>query len=582
MATEMAESTGSAALAETLERAIETERERFGVPGCAVAVVRGDEVLVSRGFGHRDLAATLPVTAQTLFGIGSSSKAFTSSLCGALVDDGLLEWDRPVRRYLPELRLHDPVASELLTVRDMLSHRSGLPRHDLLWYGNEQLTRDDIIARLEHLQPNRSFRELWQYNNLMYITAGHLAGRLLGGSWEEAVRRRLLEPLGMRTTNFSARETLQAPDRSQPHAPTADGLVEVPHRGLDLAGPAGSINSCIADMTRWITCQVNGGVVDGTRVISPAALQQLHAPAMVLPAEATDVLWPEAVNIAYALAWFVQSYRGHRALHHGGDIDGFATMVSLLPDQRIGVVVLTNVDPTGLRDALPFVIYDILLGLDPLPWGERYRSLYDAALGGFRAAAAHKKASAQAAPPSHPLQAYAGRYLHPGYGAVVVTLSDGVLKPHYNDFDLSMEHIHFETWGMQLPLPDMPPLDMTFETGPDGRVSAVRIPMESAVDPIVFRRQADEHLADPAVLRRYTGSYLMDPLPLTVELDAQDRLVAEILGMGRAVLVPKAERIFTAPEHPGLTFEFTLDDGGAVTALVVDPVGIFQRQGGSA
>src|SRR5258708_14596618 len=242
MAIELADTPKTDDKAAELERLIEEERQRFDVPGVAVAVVHGGRVVLSRGFGQRDLAKGLPVTDQTLFAIGSSTKAFTASLCGALVDDGLLEWDRPVRHYLPRLRMHDPVATELLTVRDMLSHRSGLPRHDMLWYGNEKLRREELVERLPHLEPNKTFRELWQYNNLMYVTAGYLAGELMGCGWEEAVRRRLLQPSGIGGTNFSVLESQQAPDHALPHAPTAAGLVEVPFRGLDLAGPAGPLH----------------------------------------------------------------------------------------------------------------------------------------------------------------------------------------------------------------------------------------------------------------------------------------------------------------------------------------------------
>jgi len=574
MATEMVESVGT-----ELERAIERERERFGVPGCAVAVVRAGEVIVSRGFGLRDVEHELPVTDRTLFAIGSSTKAFTSSLLGALVDDGLVEWDRPVRHYLPGFRMHDPVAGELLTVRDMLSHRSGLPRHDMLWYGNRSLTREELVRRLEHLPSSRSFREAWQYNNLMYITAGYLAGTLMGCSWEEGVRRRLFEPLGMDNTNFSVDDVQASPDHSRPYGRDGGRLIEVPFLGVDFVGPAGTINSCIADMTRWVTAQVDGGAVAGRQVISPAALRQLHAPTMVLPDDASDVLWPEAANQAYALGWFVMNYRGHRVLHHGGNIDGFAAMVSLLPEQRAGVVVLTNLHPTGLRDVVPYLVFDQLLGLEPLPWGERYHELYESMLGGMKAAAAHKKASAVAAPPSHPLDAYAGRYHHPGYGDLLITLEDGRLVPRFGAMELSMEHLHYETWGLQLPIPDAPPFDMTFDLDASGAVSGLRVPFEMTLPPTVFERQPDERLSDPALLRAYTGSYVMGPLRMSVELETRGTLVADIVGQGRIRLQPKDDRVFSTPDAPGLSFEFVRDGAGAATSCVVDPAGIFTREG---
>src|SRR5438309_1618872 len=397
MATEVAEVKMTA-----LEELIEQERQRFRVPGVAVAVVKGDEVLVSRGFGKRDVAKDQPVTDQTLFAIGSSTKAFTASLVGALVDDGLIEWDKPVRNYLPHFRMYDPVATEHLTARDMLSHRSGLPRHDFLWYDNQTLKRAEIVERLQYLEPNKSFRELWQYNNLMFITAGYLAGELLGCTWEEAVKQRLLDPLGMTNTNFSVYESQKSADHSRPYGEKADEIIEVPFLGAELAGPAGSINSCIADMTRWAMVQVEGKV-EGRQVISPAALKELHAVTIVLAESALDDLWPDAKNNAYALGWFVMNYRGRTVVHHGGNVDGFSTMVSLLPDEKIGVWVLTNLHPSGLRDVVPYVVYDHLLGLEPLPWGERYDELYRSLLGGMKAAAAHKAEKAASAPPSHPL-----------------------------------------------------------------------------------------------------------------------------------------------------------------------------------
>ena len=576
MATEIAETTSA-----VLEQAIETERQRFGVPGVAVAVVRGDEVLVSRGFGHRDLAHDLAVTDRTLFAIGSSTKAFTAALCGALVDDGKLEWDRPVRQYLPRLRLYDKVAGELLTVRDMLSHRSGLPRHDILWYGNADLRREDMVERVGHLQPNKSFRELWQYNNIMYVIAGYLAGELMGCTWEEAVRRRLLEPLGMGDTNFGIEDSERSADHSRPYAIIDGAPVEVPFLSAELCGPAGSINSSIADMTRWVLAHVNGGVVDGVPVISASALKQLHAPTMVLPVDSEESLWPEAGNIAYALGWFVQNYRGHRVLHHGGNINGFSAMVSLLPSQRAGVVTLTNVHPTALRDVVPYVVYDHLLGLDPLPWGQRYKELYDAMLGGVKAAAAHKKQHAATAPPSHALGDYAGRYHHSGYGDVTITVADGRLVPHYNALDLSMEHVHYDTWGLQYPIPDAPPFDLTFETDATGAISALRIPFEASVAPIVFRREADASLTDVAVLRRYTGRYAMGPLLMDVEVDGRGQLVAEIIGQGRVTLAATTERHFNVVEQPGLRFEFVIVDTSVAGSVVVDPAGIFVRQEGN-
>jgi hypothetical protein len=269
------------------------------------------------------------------------------------------------------------------------------------------------------------------------------------------------------------------------------------------------------------------------------------------------------------------NYRGHKVIHHGGNVDGFSTMVSLLPEEKVGVVVLSNHHPSAIRDVVPYVVFDKVLGLDPLPWGERYDDLYKSMLGGMKQAAAHKATKAASAPSTHALEDHVGRYFHPGYSNFDITLEDGKLKPHFNDLDLSMEHVHYDVWGLQLPIPESPPIDLAFETGFDGGITALRIPLESTVDPIVFKREADTGLADREVLARYLGTFELGPIKVTVDIDKQDRLTLFVPGQGTAVLRPKRERIFDVPEQPALTVEFLLAGDGAVEKMVVEPVGIF-------
>src|SRR5579875_1823485 len=210
---------------------VERERQRFEVPGVAIAVVHDGTVEIARGFGQRDLAADLPVTDQTLFAIASCTKAFTSTLIAMLVRDGLVEWDKPVREYLPYFRLHDPVASDLVTIRDLLSHRTGLPRHDIAWYGNPRLDRRELVAnRLRHLPLSKGIREAYQYNNLMYLTAGLLAGEVLNSSWEDAIRAKLLGPLGMTASRFSPAEASATPDWSRAYHRKGRSTDEVPRK----------------------------------------------------------------------------------------------------------------------------------------------------------------------------------------------------------------------------------------------------------------------------------------------------------------------------------------------------------------
>jgi CubicO group peptidase (beta-lactamase class C family) len=562
--------------AAALETIIETERERSNVPGLAVAVVKDGAVVLARGFGLRDRDAGLPVTDQTLFPIGSSTKSFTASLVATLVDDGLIDWDTPLREYLPGFRLYDPVATELLTARDMLSHRSGLPRHDLMWIDNVTLTRADVVARLRHLPPNKAFREKWQYNNLMYITAGHLAEHFLGDTWEQAVRDRFFTKLGMTNTNFSVVESQQSPDHATPYEDRADGLRSTPWRGLDLAGPAGSINSCVADMAKWAILNANGGEIDGRRVLSEAAVRELHTATMVLSATELSSIadqYPEAHLYAYGMGWFLENYRGHTLVHHGGNIDGFSSMVSVLPAEHLGVVVLTNLGGTHARDVIPYVMHDALLGLDPVPWGTRLREAEVAMRAGMREAQAEQAARSHDVPPTHTLREYTGEYAHPGYGTFRVTLEGDALIPHYNAFEgFTLAHRHYDIWDLRLDAFEFV-TPVSFAIDVDGDIASLAVQFESSLEPIVFARQPDPALAKPELLARYQGRYALGPHVLDVELDPSGRLTAAAIGE-HLELVPHRDRRFKVAGHPALQLEFTLA-GDRVASVLVHPVGVF-------
>ncbi len=485
-----------------VEAYIEDERTRFGVKGVAVAVVQGDEVLLEAGFGTADEENGREMTADTVLAIGSSTKAFTATALGCLVDEGLLEWDKPIREYIPGFRMHDPVATEHLTVRDMLSHRSGLPRHDMLWYGNDKLTRAEVVERLRYLEPSKSFRALWQYNNLMYLTAGHLIEILSGQTWEEAVQSRILDKLGMGSTSFTFDTARASGKLASPYSTIDDEVRLVPHRALDLAGPAGSINSTVGDLAKWLQCNVGGGTREATEVITSATLRQIHAPTMVMPEGPS--MWDETYPGGYGMGWFLENYRGVRVVHHGGNIDGFSALVAFAPKERIGVAVLANMNATSLPTVATYRALDELLGLDPLPWGERYKGYLDAMMGGAKEAREIRKTKAAGAPASHDAGELIGEYAHPGYGPLAVSFgSDGAtLEAHYNNLDLVLTHRHFDVFDARYETLGVD-LEVTFLTASDGTVAGLKIPLEGTVDPIQFERQPDRSLADPAILAGY-------------------------------------------------------------------------------
>jgi CubicO group peptidase (beta-lactamase class C family) len=555
---------------ERIREHVERERERFSVPGCAVVVVADGEVLLSEGFGRRDLESGAAVTAQTLMPIGSSTKTFTSALCAALVDDGKLDLDQPVRELLPGFRLHDPIASELLSVRDCLSHRSGLPRHDVLWYAGEgRLSREDLIAALAHLPPTKPFRQTWQYNNLLFTTAGYLAGKLNGGTYEQAVQQRLLDPLGMTRTNFRVAEVEQDADHSRPYVLTDDDEVkEVPYAHLDLVGPAGCINSCAEELGPWLLTLLGRGVAGRPPLLSDAVLTELRTPAMPMPVGASRTSGPTSVG--YGLALMVEDYRGHRVVHHGGNIDGFSSQVAVIPGAGIGVAVLTNLHATPLRDVLPYLVFDELLGLDVRPHGEEHHAQWSAVRKGAAQAKTSRNERAKPLGAVRPIEDYVGTYRHPGYGDVQISLVEGRLRGSYGLLEGPVNHRHLEVFDLLVSVNgEEVPFAVQFTHDLEAEVDALQLPIEAALPPLRFVKQPDtSHLTDE-LLDSLVGSYLLDALEAVVSRRGDKELLVAVAGTAPQVLAPVRGRTFSLGGEP---VEFT-DDG-----RLLSPFGEFRRR----
>ena len=560
---------------ESIDRFVAEQLAAWEVPGCAAAAVRDGQVVLAAGWGQRDLDTKLPVTADTLFAIGSTTKAFTAATVGALVDDGLLEWERPLRDYVPEIQLHDPVVSDRLTVADLLSHRSGLPRHEMVWLGHPSQTRPEVIRRLRFLPLSKDLRQAFQYCNLGYLAAGYAVEVLSGRPWEDYLRDRLLTPLGMGRSNLSVDEMSADPDHATAYERRQGVVVPVPQRPITALAPAGAVNSCAADLTRWLLAQLGDGQLDGQAVMSAATVARQHEPHIVLPEDRT---FPASTRHAYGLGWFVGRYRGHRLLEHGGGIDGFLTECILLPDDGIGVAVMTNTTSSAMTPVVAYRILDELLGLEPLDWFSTFKPRYDTIMAGMREARQARRVVPDA-PLPRPLDAYAGEYEHPGYGALTLTLEDGVLRPRLGTLDLSLTHRHYETFDLEWhELGDQSHVfPLMFLSDPDGDLTALTVPFESLVEPQRFDRRPDASAQDPEVLRRLCGTYVMGPIEVVVALRGDHVLTVAIPGAPPFELEPAGRGLrFGLKGQPAVTAEFELDDSGDVARLVAQPLGIFQ------
>jgi CubicO group peptidase (beta-lactamase class C family) len=465
------------------------------VPGLAIAVVKDGRVILVEGYGLKDVKNNLKVTPRTVFAIGSTSKAFTAAAMGILVDEGKVDWDKPVREYLPTFRLWDPFATTRMTPRDLLCHRSGLPRHDLVWYGTP-FSRRELVDRLAYLEPSHDFRTVFQYSNLMFMTAGHLIGALSGSTWEDFIRRRLFEPVVMTGSSFSAEGLDSAADHALGYVEKKGQVVEMPYKSIDAIGPAGSINSNALDMANWVMLNLDKGRFGGKTIISETVMNQVHSPQMVIQDPAFQAIesFPEMFYHSYGMGWAITSYRGHTMLHHNGNIDGFESLVSFMPRDNIGLVVLTNINGTALDYVVMFNIYDRLLGLDQVGWNQRFRELVDKRKGeAEKAQQAAGEDRPPGPPPSHPLEDFVGDYVHPGYGTLSVVTEGGSLKLTYNSLDFLLSHVRYDIYELKYTQePDAPGIKGIFRMDAKGNIATIALPLEPAVKDIVFVRDTEK------------------------------------------------------------------------------------------
>ncbi|WP_414583481.1 serine hydrolase [Scytonema sp. PCC 10023] len=469
-----------------LREFINEAMQEWKVPGLAIAIIKDSQIIFCEGFGKRDVEQNLSVTPQTLFAIASCTKPFTTMAMSILVERGLLDWDKPVRNYLPTFKLYDSYATEHITPRDLVTHRSGLPRHDAVLF-QSPFTRKEIIDRLQYLEPTHELRTVFQYQNLMYMTAGYLVGEITESSWEEFVQQEIFNPLEMRDSNLSVEKSQKAADFALPYAEKDDKVDRLPFCNVDVSGPAGSINSNVTDMAKWLLLHLNQGKYGDKQIISPSHLQEMHSPQVVM----TQTLeYNELFYYFYGLGWAITSYRGHNLIQHGGNINGFSARTTVLPQDNIGIVVLTNMDQNPVINTVTYYVCDRLLGLDEALWNERMQEKYaqakEATAKAKEQITSDRKTPTQ---PSHPLEDYTGYYEHPAYGILSVEIHDNRLTATHNSNIFKLEHYHFDIF-VEYELFEQPKL-ISFLTDTKGNISSLSVPLEPTVKEILFTRMLE-------------------------------------------------------------------------------------------
>ncbi|HEX8361760.1 MAG TPA: serine hydrolase [Longimicrobium sp.] len=458
------------------------------IPGLALAIVKDDSVVYARGWGVTGPGGP-PVDPQTLFASASTTKAFTTTALAMLVDEGKLRWDDPVTKHLPAFQLRDPHTTRELTVRDLVTHRSGLAAADELWYASGAPTAD-IVRRLRFQEPQSSLRSRYAYNNNAFAVAGEVIRAASGLPWDEFVRRRILEPLGMRATLTGLAGLEERANHAKPHMEIGGAIRPVGHRALDNIGPAGSMNSSVAEMARWLRFQLDSGRVGGRRLVSDSSFREMLSPQTVIPVAsrypAARLARPNFT--AYGLGWFLQDYRGRKLAMHTGSIDGMSALVALVPEERLGLVVFANLDHAELRHALMYRIVDAYTGAPPRDWSTELRALYGETDARSRAAELRRdSARISGTRPSLPLASYAGTYADSLRGDVTIRLESGRLFARYGaGITGPLTHWHHDTFRAVWQDPALGSTLITFTLDASGKPRALLL--EGAAE---FRRRAE-------------------------------------------------------------------------------------------
>ncbi len=556
--------------------------KEWSVAGATVAVVEKNKVIMTRGFGYKNYENKIPVTENTLFAIGSCTKAFTSSLLGFPMRDGKLDIDKPVNDYLPELRFLKDDLTRSITTRDMMCHRTGLPRHDLAWYSSKT-RRDSLLYVIRYFEPSAPLRQRWQYNNFMFLAQGILAEKLSGKSWDQLVKEQLFIPLGMFASNTSMNDYQKASDFSYGYREEDNKIIRMRFMNIDAIGPAGSINSNAKDMANWIMMWIHGGKFGGKEIIPANYYTQAISSQMIISAGLPTKELPDVSFSNYGLGWFLANYRGHYRVEHGGNIDGFSSSTCFFPGDSIGVFVSVNQNGSPVPGIIRNTIADRMLGLKFRNWHkiqlDAYKIVKATAKEKIKADSLQRKMGTK---PSHPIVDYTGVYKHDGYGTITIFQEKDSLIGNYNGLKFKLHHYHYDYFNFALAtdeadIDEENAMKGLFMINVKGEIESLKLPLEAAVDEIVFKKEITTIDVKKEELEKLTGEYEISGVIAKVYLKGEKTLMVLVPGQPDYELVPVKENIFHFKTIAGYSVKFEKDEKGNVTAIYfIQPNGTFK------
>ena len=567
----------------TLERILKERK----AAGFAVAVVEKNKIIYARGFGYRDYEKKIPVTPNTLFAIGSCTKAFTAMLIGLLNKDAKLDYDKPAREYLPGLKFFNNDMNNQVTVRDLMSHRTGLPRHDYSWYFFNTASRDSLLQRIQYMEPTAAIRQTWQYNNFMFLLQGMIAEKITGKSWEQNIKEKIFTPLGMITSNLSKKELENSKEPSVGYYLYKDSVIKKSdYYNINGMAPAGSINSSVNEMANWMMTWINGGKLDGKEIFPSTFMKEAMSSQMVIGAGLPDKEKPDVHFSNYGLGWFLASYRGHYRVEHGGNIDGFSASTCFFPSDSIAIIVLTNQNGSAVPSIVRNTIADRMLKVKPIDW------LADRNIADAKAKAAAKEAETKAesnqkkgTTASHKLKDYEGLFNHPGYGTMEIALQKDslfMLTPNGKSW---LRHYHYDVFEI-LGVDSKDGIDTTEKNSPkiqfgmmeDGNINRVMMDLQPGLKTIEFMRKPKPKEVTKEELKKYEGDYELSPAVISkFYIKGEKTLYAIIEGQPEYELIPTDKNKFALKILSGYSVLFEENEKGEIIAVsFIQPNGTFK------
>ena len=550
----------------------------WNVPGLGVGIVVKDKLVWAKGYGYRDYGKKIPYTPTTTQPIASNTKLFTSVAAGMLADEGKVDLDKPIRQYVPSIQFYNDDLNRTVTLRDMLSHRTGITRHDGIWYKSD-FTQKDLFERLKYLEPTEAPRSVFLYNNMMYSGAGYAIELLSGRPWETFVRERILNPLGMTSTTFTIADMVKQREPGVPYTERRDNteIYRIPYYS-DAIGvaPAGAINSSIVDMSKWLIALMNDGRLEGKQVIPRNVVRQTLAPSIALPNTGLEVRgWGELINSAYGMGRWTAAYRGHLLAYHGGDLPGFHSQVSTMPYDSIGVIVFVIGNQAApLYNVISYNVYERLLRMSLTPWSERQNTIR---LKNKAASTQSRKKSGggrvAGTRPSHPIDDYVGEFENPAYGVLNITRRDTSLMFDFHKIRMPLSHFHYDRFDTPDDEEDGK-YSVNFLTNPQGEIDRAEMSLDEAA--IAFTRRVPAALSSAAILRQYLGTYITPSGgKFDVVLRPDGTLAIQYANGTFQNLIPWQPRRFRIKEFADVTFEFITENGKVIALKQTDPSGEF-------